>query len=66
MHPVTSSCDAIGCQESLGQRPRLVIREAGMAASDEEAEPEGALGGALCSLLGLPAEQACNPGFFLL
>ncbi len=66
MHQFMSSCDAIGCQESVGQWPRLVIRGAGIAASDVEAEREGALDGALCSLLGLLAERACDPGALLL
>ena len=42
-----------------GQRPRLIIREAGMAAEEEEAalEAAGPLDGALRSLLGLPADR---------
>ena len=42
-----------------GQRPRLIIREAGMAAEEGEAalEAAGPLDGALRGLLGLPAER---------
>ena len=44
---------------TAGQRPRLVIREAGMAVAEDESELEGAspFDGALRSLLGRPAER---------
>lgn len=45
------------------QRPRLIIREAGMAALEEDiGDPEaaGPFDGALRSLLGLPAERAVD------
>ncbi len=44
---------------TAGQRPRLVIREAGVALSEDEGESEGPgpFDGALRSLLGRPAER---------
>ena len=47
---------------TASQRPRLIIREAGMAVGDDEAEVEGTgpFDGALRSLLGLPAERAVD------
>jgi len=46
----------------VGQAPRLIIREAGIAAVEDDAEAEGSgpFDGALRGLLGLPAERSVD------